>query len=237
MRLLLIVLEAEKEGIAIMIKKISLAIFDMDGLMFDTERISTEMLMRAGKEYGYNISYETVMKMIGMNSKGCEKIMRENFEEGFPLEDIRKLKTKLFLNSIYDNGVPVKKGLYELLEFLNKKSVPAAVATSTKREIAEGFLKSASVMDKFKMILCGDEVKACKPDPEIFLSVAQRMNCRPEECIVLEDSENGIIAASRAKMIPFMVPDLKEPSKETERLVYKRFNSLLDVKNYLEGYL
>ncbi|MFA6940140.1 MAG: HAD family phosphatase [Clostridiaceae bacterium] len=219
------------------LKNVSLVIFDMDGLMLDTERISIESLGKAGKEYGYNITPNIVMKMIGMNSKGCEKVFKENFGEQFPLDDIRKLKSK-FLSAIIDKtGVPVKTGLYELLEFLKGKNVLTAVATSTAKKSAEKLLKSANILDKFHLIICGDEVAAGKPDPEIFLKTAYKLNCRPEECIVFEDSENGIKAASRAKMIPIMIPDMKEPSEEIAKLTYKKFKTLIDAKKYLEEFL
>jgi len=218
------------------IKNISLVIFDMDGLMLDTERISLEALGKAGKEYGYKITPNIVMKMIGMNSQGCEEVFRENFGEQFPLDDIRKLKSKLVSGIIDKTGVPVKTGLYELLEFLNKKKVLTAVATSTAKKSAEKLLKSVNILDKFHLIVCGDEVTAGKPDPEIFLKAAYKLDCRPEECIVFEDSENGIRAAARANMIPIMIPDMKEPSEEIAKLIYKKFNTLLDAKKYLEEY-
>lgn len=219
------------------IKKISLIIFDMDGLMFDTERISVEAWGKAGIEYGYNITPNDVIKITGMNLQGAEIVFKEIFGDLFPMNDVRQLKLKFASNIIDKIGVPVKIGLYELLDFLKQKQVLTAVATSTAKNDAEKLLKAAHIIDKFDLIICGDEVVEGKPNPGIFLRVAEKLKCRPEECIVFEDSENGIMAASRAKMIPIMIPDMKEPSEEIEKLAHRKFKTLLDAKKYLEGYL
>jgi beta-phosphoglucomutase-like phosphatase (HAD superfamily) len=95
-------------------------------------------------------------------------------------------------------------------------------------------LSSTGVKDKFDVIVCGDDVSNGKPEPDIFLDAARKLNCKREECVVLEDSANGIIAASRANMVPLLIFDVKKPEKEIEKLAIKTFNSLLEVKEFFE---
>ncbi|MDP4091843.1 MAG: HAD family phosphatase [Bacillota bacterium] len=215
-------------------KKISLVIFDMDGLMFDTEKLSLIAWQEAGKNSGYEIPLDFIYKIIGVNSVTAESISRDYFGEDFPFSELR-IKSMDFVSQYMDqNGVPLKTGLFELLEFLKQKSVLRAVATSTEREKAVKYLKLANVIDKFDLVVCGDEITKGKPEPEIFLTAAQKLGCIPEDCIVLEDSEYGIIAAARANMYPFFVPDLIKPNHEVLSHVHREFKTLLDVKEFLQ---
>lgn len=213
--------------------KISLAIFDMDGLMFDTERISLQAWVEVGKDFGFHIEPSVVIETIGASLTNTEKVFKKHYGGQFPFYEIRKRKVAYALEYIADNGLPIKKGLYELLGFLEEKSVFRAVATNTERERTEKYLELAGVKTKFDIIVCGDEVGRGKPDPEIYLTTAQKIACPNEECIVLEDSENGIKAASRAKMMPILIPDIKRPAKEVEKLLYKEFESLIGVRDFL----
>ncbi|MBP1946400.1 HAD family hydrolase [Methanobacterium petrolearium] len=214
--------------------KISLILFDMDGLMFDTQTLGIQTWIKAGKSQGIDISESIVTESFGLDIHGAKKVFKKHLGNNFPYYDIRSLRLKYTNDHINENGVPVKNGLYELIEFLDEKTVFKAVATSTERERTERLLCSAGVKDKFDIIICGDEVSNGKPEPEIFLAAARKMNCKTDECVVLEDSLNGIIAASKANMIPLLVSDAKKPSKEIEKLTAKTFNSLYEVKNFFK---
>lgn len=216
------------------VSKISLVIFDMDGLMFDTERLAISAWEKAGKNVGIDISEHIIIETIGLDVHGAEKVFKRHLGDIFPFSEARKLRIEYAKEFIEQNGVPVKKGLYELLEFLDQNPVLKAVATSTERERTEKLLSSAQIKDKFDIIICGDDISKGKPEPDIFLAVARKLGCNPQECLVLEDSENGIIAASKANMMPVLIPDIKNPSKEIEKLAVKKFNSLLDVKEFIE---
>lgn len=216
------------------INRISLVIFDMDGLMFDTESLAVQTWIKAGNTYGIDISESIVIESVGRDIFGAEKVFKKHLGYDFPYYEIRSLRLKYAHDHIDENGIPVKKGLYELLEFLEDKPVLKAVATSTERERTEHLLLSASVKDKFDVIVCGDDVSNGKPEPDIFLAAARKLKCKREECVVLEDSANGIIAASRANMIPLLIFDLKKPENEIEKLAIKTFNSLLEVKEFFE---
>lgn len=210
-----------------------LAIFDMDGLMFDTERLSLRAWDYAGKAAGYPVNSSVILEAVGMNAQGSARFFKERLGEDFPMEMLRKLKQQYMMEEIALKGTPVKDGLYDLLSFLEAKGVPKAVATSTGRVHTQLLLSSAGIADRFEHILCGDEVSEGKPNPEIFQRVAAHFGCAPETCIVLEDSENGILAASRANMVPLLIPDLKFPAPEIQKLAQKTFSSLMEVQVYL----
>lgn len=214
--------------------KISLVIFDMDGLMFDTERLSIPAWQYAGEHFGYKITLDAINRIVGVNLRSAEKIFKDYFGEDFPFYEARKLKMRCTDEYLEKNGMPVKAGLYELLDFLERESVLRSVATSTERERAKRYLSLAGIENRFNLIVCGDEVERSKPEPDIFLAAAKKLDCAPDECIVLEDSENGIIAASKAGMYPILVPDMRKPPEDVQKLVFKEFKSLFDVKAFLE---
>jgi len=215
-------------------REIKMVIFDMDGLMFDTERLASTTWKEAGKKFGYDIDYSVFRKTVGLNKPESGKVYREYYGKGFPYEEMRREKIKLAESHILSSGVPLKDGIFELLNYLKSRGLKIALATLTKRSRTEMLLGLSDAKKYFDLITCGDEIKNGKPNPEIFLSSAGRMDLKPENCIVLEDSEYGIIAASRAGMLPVMIPDMVEPGEELEEMIFKKFNSLKEVKEYFE---
>ena len=217
--------------------KIKLIIFDMDGLMFDTERLAYRAWKEAGIKFNYKIDYQIFKKTIGLDIVKTEEIFKNYYGSNFPFEKIRDEKIKLEENHILSEGVPLKGYLFELLEYIKGKKLKMALATSTNRNITEFLLNSSGTKKYFDIITCGDEIIDGKPDPEIFLKTSQKINCPPKNCVVLEDSENGVVAAYRAEMLPVMIPDIIKPGKEIEAMLFKRFDNLKEVKNYFEDNL
>jgi len=213
---------------------ISLIIFDMDGLMFDTENLAIPTWKRAGERYGYNIKTDHVIETIGIYFKDSRIVFEKYFGKDFPFDEVRELREKYAFEYMKKNGIPIKEGLYSLIDYLEDKKISKAIATSSEREKVEKYLSYANIENRFDFIACGDEVMKRKPYPDIFLKVAQMARCDPDQCIVLEDSENGIIAASRAEMRPVFIPDIKKLSENTEKLIFKEFDSLLEVKEFLK---
>jgi HAD superfamily hydrolase (TIGR01509 family) len=214
-------------------KTIELVIFDMDGLMFDSEKISIYAWRKASEKYGYDITEEIFKQTLGLNLEKIREIFYKYFGEDCPYDDIKTQRRYVIDQYIDEKGVPVKKGLFNLLEALKKLKIKTAVATSSSRVTAEKMLKLSEVFHYFDHIVCGDEVKKSKPDPEIFLIAADKLKCLPENCIVLEDSEAGVMAAYSAGMKPILVPDMKEPCAEVRALAYKVFTDLDEVKDYI----
>ena len=192
---------------------------------------------KAAQKYAYQINEELFQKTVGANLTKTKEIYLNYFGNQFPFDVIKDERVKISEEIIKANGVPVKKGLYDLLNYLNQSNINKAVATSTSRKRAFNLLKLVKIDSFFDYILCGDEIKNSKPNPEIFLKVADKLQCSPNKCLVLEDSEVGIIAAYEAGMLPIMIPDTKEPSNEIRNLIFRKMDNLLDVKSFLEEFL
>lgn len=208
-------------------------IFDMDGLMLDTERLSYDAFLRAFDEMGYTLPHEDYLTLIGRNRPDTEKLLAEMYGPHFPVQAIYQRTHAHYVAAIAKH-VPVKAGLRPLLDWLTENNIPIAVASSTERSGVEYKLRQANLRHYFPVIVGGDEVSQGKPKPDIFLAAAQRINIAPDHCIVLEDSEPGIRAAHAANMIPIMIPDLKPASAEIAVLTHRIFNSLNEVLPFLQ---
>jgi HAD superfamily hydrolase (TIGR01509 family) len=205
-------------------------IFDMDGLMLDTQRMATRAWKRAAEQLGFNLTDELNLKIIGRTIQDSDAILIRELGSAFPIEDCRNLAMGILSEEISKRGIPVKPGLGQLLDDLEEKSIDLAVATSTPRKLTVQNLQSTNLLDRFRIILTGDEVPVGKPSPDIFLAASESLNTPPASCIVLEDSFSGIRAAFDAKMIPIMVPDLLEPTDEIKALTYAVVPSLIEAK-------
>jgi len=215
------------------IQELELVIFDMDGLMFDTERIAFTAWQKAASDHGYEIDDILFKSTIGANAERTRELYLKHFDEVFPYENIRNERLRIVEKMIKENGILIKDGLYEMLEYLRTTRLKKAVATSTSRERGIGLLKMAGIDTYFDYILCGDEVEKSKPHPEIFLKVAEKLGCLPEKSLVLEDSIAGIMAAHHAGMLSIMIPDMQEPDENVKTLFFKQMRSLHDVQLFL----
>lgn len=205
-------------------------IFDMDGLMFDTERVFIKAWDYAGEKIGIGKAGFMVYKTLGMNIADSYNVWKEEFGDRYHQEELRKY-TKEFLKKFYDeNTVPVKPGLYCLLDFLKSKQCKMAVATSSPRWEVENHLKDAGVEDYFLGIVCGDMIEHSKPAPDIYLRACEMIGAEPKECYALEDSKNGLISAYRAGCKPIMVPDLWQPDEEILGVIAAKYDDLEQVK-------
>lgn len=205
------------------------AVFDMDGTMFDTERLRLKMLKQASlKLTGNSMSDEVLLDSLGVNIDTACTIAKKEYGEDFPYLEVRKEADKLEVKYVREHGVPIKDGLIELLERLKKNNIIIALATSSRREIAEEYITNAGVMKYFDVTVCGDEVENGKPAPEIFTKAINKINCEPKNCIILEDSENGLKAASDAGALPIYIKDIKEARPKFKKLAYASFDSLTE---------
>lgn len=210
-------------------------IFDMDGLMFDTERVFIKAWDYAGDKIGIGKAGFMVYKTMGMNIAASNSIWREEFGDRYNQEELRK-HTKEFLKKYYDeNTVPVKQGLYILLDFLKSRRCKMVVATSSPRWEVENHLKEAKVDDYFLDIVCGDMIESSKPAPDIYLKACERIGEDPQKCYALEDSRNGLLSAYRAGCKPVMIPDLWQPDEEIKKIIVAKYDNLEQVKVAFEN--
>lgn len=212
-------------------------IFDMDGLMLDTERMARKAWKRALSEEGFSIDDAEYLRLIGRTVQDAEMILKEVFGNGLPFQQIFDQRQAYYDLDIEQNGIPVKPGLLELFDYLEAKQITKAVASSTPCWFAVRKLAHVGIEKRFCTIVCGDMVERGKPAPDLFLETARRINMPPEQCVVLEDSEAGIQAAYSAGMVPIMVPDLKPPSADTAAAAYRILPTLYDVIPLLEEML
>lgn len=204
-------------------------IFDMDGLMFDTESAMLRGWLKAGKVLRYDITEELILSVMGLVEENIQQKFAERMGADFPYEQVRDLQMRYVDEEMDAQGVPVKKGLFELLEYLRQSGIKTAVATSTARSRAEKLLHLSGAMPYFDSVICGDMVRHGKPDPDIYLQSAKALGLSAKECIGLEDSRNGIFAVYNAGMKAVMVPDLIQPDEEMKQKIYRLCDDLSQV--------
>ena len=204
-------------------------VFDMDGLMFDTERLSAEGWAFAGKQMGLDITENIIVKALGLSIENTKRVFLNELGEAFDFSAARKIKVDYMTSYIENNGLPMKTGLIELLDYLTVNHFKITVATSTERERAQYYFDKAGISKFFDKIVCGDMIERGKPEPDIYLTASGIIGVDPYECLALEDSPMGILSAYRAGMKPVMIPDLLQPDEGTNRLLYAKLPTLLDV--------
>lgn len=209
-------------------------IFDQDGLMFDTERISVEAWDLAGAEFGIHLEEEFLCTIRGMNHNTMKQRFFQVFGDTIDFEALRARKQQIFFRLVRERTVPVKPGLLELLEYFRQHGYKIALASASRKEYTMANLKEAGVESYFQFIITGDMVTQAKPDPEIFLTAARALGEAPEQCLVLEDSLNGVEAGLRGGFRTIMVPDLTQPDETLRKRVYAVCESLHQVRALLE---
>lgn len=204
-------------------------VFDMDGLMFDTEKIVFRNWSIVMKENNYDYNMDIYKKTVGLRHAETEKLYRSIYGEDFDYQTLRTRVSQMYVEYTAQYGVPKKEGLMELLEFLKENKILTAVATSTREESASRTLKIAGVTEYFSAFMFGDMVKKGKPDPEIFERARLLIGTEKENTLALEDSINGVKSAYNAGLKTVMVPDMLEPDEETQKLLYGKCRNLKDV--------
>ncbi len=213
--------------------KVLAVIFDMDGLVLDTEPIYKRAWQSAAGECGFMLDDDFYLTLIGQPNSAGEAALLNRFGCDFPLADFRARWSRLWRAHVETWGIPTKTGLTELLSFLGEHQVPVAVATSSDQEYASFSLRAAGLDSRFVQVVTGEQVANGKPAPDIYLEAARRLGVAPAGCVAIEDSDAGVLAASAAGMITLMVPDLKPPSPEARAAAFRVVASLLEARSQI----
>lgn len=217
-------------------KKIKAVVFDMDGLMLDSERIVKHSWNRAGQALGYGMVGENIVHTLGLNRSSREQYFKKIYGQEFPFDKFQELTKEAYDAYVLEHGIPEKQGLFELMDYLKEHGIKMAVATSASRGHAEHVLGEKKILGQLDAFVCGDMVNHSKPDPEIYQTACRELGVLPEEALALEDAPNGIRSAFAAGLSAIMVPDLVPCPEEIRPMLVRECGSLADVIDYLEGY-
>lgn len=216
-------------------RKLAAVVFDMDGLIFDSERLVLVCWEKLAEKYHLEGMHEVMLRCIGTTSVKTKEIVTDYYGPDFPYEEYRKEASALFRETVRRDGLPVKKGARELLEFLKRHNVPTALASSTRLAVVTQELQQAGLYDYFSVVVGGDQLKRSKPAPDIYLMACEKLGVEPECAYAIEDSYNGIRSASSAGMKPVMVPDLLPPTDEMREKSVLVAEDLLQVADWFEN--
>ena len=210
-------------------------IFDMDGVIFDSERLICDIWIDIATENNMVNMEKLMIDCVGLNDKATEEKFKEQYGEDYDYSYFKKISSKRY-HDLADGGkLPKKPGVNELLEFLKENGYKTALASSTRVEVVTNQLREAGLIQYFDFIIGGDMVSHSKPDPEIFLKAADGIEVDITTAYIVEDSFNGIRAAYSAGAKPIMVPDMIEPDDEMREKSLIILKDLLEVRDYLKA--
>ncbi|MCI9033975.1 MAG: HAD family phosphatase [Lachnospiraceae bacterium] len=209
-------------------------IFDMDGVLIDTEKHYNIAWCEAAKQAGYtDFTREHALMLRSCDARAASKMMKGIFGEQFDYFAIREIRRTIVAKRLAKYGLEKKPGLDEILAFLHKKGIKTAVATATPLELTLQHLEKIGVKDQFDKIVSAKQVENGKPAPDVYLYACEQIGEQPKDCIAVEDSPNGIRSAYAAGCMPVMVPDLTEPDEELKPLLYAVVKTLADIQGII----
>ncbi|WP_435235929.1 HAD family hydrolase [Psychromonas sp. PT13] len=211
------------------------AVFDLDGLLLDTEKVCMQAFRDACEALSLPMLEDVYLGIIGCNAQGIERVIQTGYGADLDYPRLRNKWMSLYHPIIEQQEIPKKEGVVALLEWLTSQKIPIAVATSSHQKEASAKLKLSGLDNYVSSLSTGCEVTHGKPDPEIYLLAAQRLNIPPAHCLAFEDSSNGVRAAVAAGMQVHQVPDLVKPTDDIIALGHNIDDSLLNVLNHLQA--
>lgn len=211
-------------------------LFDMDGVVTDTEKYYYECWPKSFHAFGYtDFTPEDALFKRSLNRADTEIWCKKRFGDDIPIDKIRAYNNKCVDTLIEKYGIPVKPGVFEILAYLKKKGIKSAIVTATTYERAIGRLSQARLCGSFDKIISASMVKIGKPHPDIYLYACRQIKEAPCDCIAVEDSPNGIKAAYSAGCRTIMVPDLTQPTEDLLPMLFSVASSLSDLKDIIEN--
>lgn len=209
-------------------------IFDMDGVIFDSERIIIELWEDFGAKNNMPHMHEVTIRCVGLNDKATEEVFKEVYGDDYDYRRFQKIISKQYHEMADGGKLPMMIGVREILDYLKDNDYKIALASSTRTEVVVNQLKAANIYEYFDKVVCGDMVTHSKPHPEIFLKAAEELKVDITKSFIIEDSYNGIRAAYAAGAKPIMVPDMIEPDDEMREKSFIILKNLLEVTEYLK---
>lgn len=201
-------------------------IFDMDGVLINSEPVSKQAFAKAFAVVDIEFTEDMYQKILGRSLRDIEQFLAEYYQSDQLAAKIIEIREEEFAQHYRDHPVAVKTGVFELLDCLDSRKMKKAVATSAKQSIAEGLLKQSGLLNRMDAHCYGSEVKEAKPNPALFLKAASRLGISPEQAYVIEDSQSGIIAANRGGFVPIYVPEDQDEFPENNVYNYSLFKNL-----------
>lgn len=212
-------------------------LFDMDGLMLDTERIALECWLETAEAVGWRLTTDDCLAMVGLDQQGSEQALRARVGSGFPMQQVSDIAKQRYVARLRTEGIGLKPGLLPLLDSLSRREIPIAVATSSHHRLAHEKLELAGIRARFEVIVCGDQVPQGKPAPWVYLQAAERLGVETRHAIALEDSDIGLRAAHAAGIRCIVVPDLRQPASEHAGLAHAVLPSLVEAAHEVDRLL
>ena len=212
-------------------------LFDMDGLILDTEKLYTRFWQEAARALGYPMTREQALGMRSLSREFGEAKLQSYFDKPISYEEVRLKRIELMNAFIEKEGVEIKAGVQELMTYLKENGIKAAIATSSPLDRTEKYLRSVGLDNAFDKLISGYMVKRGKPEPDIYQLAALELGLDPQECLALEDSPSGLLSASRAGCLPVMIPDQDQPTEETKRLLFakaERLDLVIELMKWFE---
>jgi HAD superfamily hydrolase (TIGR01509 family) len=215
-------------------REVKAVVFDMDGLLVDTETVVFRAMQRAALGIGGEMPFATFQRMVGLQHAASDLILIEHFGDGFDLDAWSSVVSGHFQEEL-GAGIALKAGVAEILDFLDAAGLPRAIATSSSLAAVRQSLGPHSLVDRFDALITRDVQTRGKPHPEPFLKAAEALGVTPADCLALEDSHNGVRSASSAGMMTVMVPDMLDPTEEMRTLTVRIARDLHEVRELLEA--
>lgn len=209
-------------------------IFDMDGVIFDSEQLVLDCWDVLAQRHQLADIHEVMMECIGTNKVKTREIVMNHYGENFPYDEYSKESSQIFRNKMKEEGLPLKRGVREILTYLRDNKIPIGLASSTRIAVVTEELKMAELYDFFDVVVGGDQLKRSKPEPDIYLMACEQMGINPGDAYAIEDSYNGIRSAYRAGMKPIMIPDLLPATEEMCEISTVVLDDLLQAISYFE---
>lgn len=208
-------------------------IFDMDGVLLDTEKLLVKYWCQAAEELNYKMEPKHALHIRSLAGKYAAPFLKKELGDDFDYEKVRARRKELMEEDIRKNGLEKKPEVDEVLKKLKELGIKTAVATATDEVRAERYLREIGVWELFDHVICATMVENGKPMPDVYLYACEQIGENPEDCLAVEDSPNGVLSAVRAKIPTIMVPDLTEPDEAFQRLLKAKCESLKGILEYI----